>query len=128
MTLNMAIAMADLIKKPFQLNPCLGGAAGLRSTFLSIRKPIKKRGRPQGVVTARRGTQDRAEDRVLVRYSMPIARCRRYSAMSASKRASSRLVMASTRRVDQRASHVIIFADTLRRLRLGCRQRCSFPS
>jgi hypothetical protein len=48
MTLNMAIAMADLIKKPFQLKSCLGGAAGLRSTFLAIRKPIKKPGPTQG--------------------------------------------------------------------------------
>ena len=48
MTLNMTIAMADLIKKFFQLKPWLGGAAGLRSTFLTIRKPIKKQGRTQG--------------------------------------------------------------------------------
>jgi hypothetical protein len=82
MTLNMAIAMADLIKKSFQLKPLLVGAAGLRSTLLAMRQPIKNQGRTQRV------------DRIFVRYSMPIARCRRYSAMSASKRASSRLVIA----------------------------------
>jgi hypothetical protein len=58
MTLNTAIAMADLIRKPFQLKPCSRGAARLRSTSLAMPQRIKKLGRmwvSQGACDALRG-------------------------------------------------------------------------